>query len=139
MPSLRSGQNSIRISGLRLFTIHNSRRGHGTTRLGKLDRAGGTDGVDAAETGWAWSPTRAHECLERQGEIMPGKIDDKSTTSWFQRRLADGTTVSGDDAEFDAAAIAHSGKARDGWDPWEVWLRYIEQPRNIRRRDVRQK
>lgn len=64
---------------------------------------------------------------------MLGKNHDKSTASWYQRRIAEGTIVSGEHADRDAEAGSHSGNTRDGWDPWEIWLRYIEQPRRIRR------
>ena len=67
------------------------------------------------------------------GEIMLRKIDDKSTASWFQRTLAEGANASGEHADASAVVNAHAGKTRDGWDPWEVWLRRIELPRRMRR------
>lgn len=66
---------------------------------------------------------------------MRGKIDGKSTESWLRRALGEEAKSSGEHADACAAVNAHAGKARDGWDPWEVWLRYIEQPRRIRQRE----
>jgi len=54
-------------------------------------------------------------------------IDGESTESWLHRASAEGTASTS--AESDSAARSLSGRSRDGWDPWDVWLRYIDQPR----------
>lgn len=102
--------------------------------MGKRGQSG-ADRFGADETDRAWDPNRAWERLEIQGEIMLGKIDDKSTASWLRRALADEARLSGEHADVGAVVKAHAGRTRDGWDPWEVWLRKIEQPRRMRRRD----
>ena len=60
---------------------------------------------------------------------MDKMIDDDSTNSWLRRARAEGTS----DVDFgtgsNTAAQALAVRSRDGWDPWEVWLRHIDQPR----------
>jgi hypothetical protein len=51
------------------------------------------------------------------------------TNSWLQRARADGTLGVGSSIEPDSVAPAFAVASRDGWDPWEVWLRHIDQPR----------
>ena len=60
---------------------------------------------------------------------MARMIDDMHEASSFQRALAERATNAGKRTEPDSVARALAGKDRGGWDPWEVWLRRIEQPR----------
>jgi len=65
---------------------------------------------------------------------MIRKIDEASTDSWFQRAPApvgpeaDTRTVTA------SAAHALADRSQGGWDPMEVWLRHIDQPRRLRQR-----
>jgi len=63
---------------------------------------------------------------------MIRKIDEKSI-DWRSRRAAaeDQPSTSPSDVPNSAARVL-SGDARDGWDPWEIWLRRIDQPRRRR-------
>jgi hypothetical protein len=63
------------------------------------------------------------------GLEMIRKIDDDAAGSMFQRALAEGAAKDGTRAESDSAAGALAGKARDGWDPYDVWVRHIHEPR----------
>jgi hypothetical protein len=60
---------------------------------------------------------------------MIRKIDDESAGSLFHRALAEGAAKDGPRAESDSAAGALAGGARDGWDPYDVWVRHIHEPR----------
>ena len=60
---------------------------------------------------------------------MIRKIDDDAAGSMFQRALAESAAMEGMRAESDSAAGALAGKARDGWDPYDVWVRHIHEPR----------
>ena len=60
---------------------------------------------------------------------MIRKIDDKAAGSVFQRVLAERAAGAGGHAESDSSAGAMAGKARDGWDPYDVWVRHIHEPR----------
>jgi hypothetical protein len=57
-------------------------------------------------------------------------IENDSTRSWLQRARPECTSSA--PAEHDPAARPVGGRSGDGWDPWEVWLRYIDQPRRQR-------
>jgi hypothetical protein len=57
---------------------------------------------------------------------------EESTESWLARTRAEGESNASPSAESDSTAVAPSEAAREGWDPWEVWLRRIEQPRRRR-------
>ena len=61
---------------------------------------------------------------------MDKMIDDDSTNSWLRRARAEGTPDVGFGTGSNTAAQALAARSRDGWDPWEVWLRYIDQPRS---------
>ena len=63
------------------------------------------------------------------GLVMIRKIDDKAPSSMFQRAMAEGAAKDGTRAESDSAAGALAGKDRDGWDPYDVWVRHIHEPR----------
>ena len=63
---------------------------------------------------------------------MIRKIDDTSTESRFQRAQVTGVTHVGSHAEANTIAGELSGRSHEGWDPWDVWLRRIEQPRRRR-------
>jgi hypothetical protein len=65
---------------------------------------------------------------------MIRKIDETSTDSWFQRAPAAGESEAGTRAVTASAAHALAGRPQDGWDPMEVWLRHIDQPRRLRQR-----
>jgi len=68
---------------------------------------------------------------------MIRKIDETSTDSWFQRAPAApaaGESEASTRAITASAANALAGRSQDGWDPMEVWLRYIDQPRRLRQR-----
>lgn len=56
-------------------------------------------------------------------------IDGEVTESWIKRARAEGTCDSRPGAESDPLAHASAEATSDGWDPWEVWLRHIDQPR----------
>lgn len=56
-------------------------------------------------------------------------IDEKSKDSWLQRSVAVGQSLSRPDAVSNLAARAFSGNAPVGWNPYEVWLRRVHQPR----------
>ena len=58
--------------------------------------------------------------------------DGDLTNSWLQRARAEGTLDASFGVESSTAAQAFTVKSRDGWDPWEVWLRHIDQPRRHR-------
>lgn len=63
---------------------------------------------------------------------MIRKIDEASTDSRFQRAHtpvkleADTRTVT------PSAAHALADRSQGGWDPMEVWVRHIDQPRRLR-------
>ncbi len=59
-------------------------------------------------------------------------IDDEMTDSWFKRARAEGTGEVRRGAESDSLAPPFAEATSDGWDPWEVWLRRIDQPRRHR-------
>ena len=56
-------------------------------------------------------------------------IDSESTNSWIRRARAAGTPDVGPGIESNTAAQALAVRSRDSWDPWEVWLLHIDQPR----------
>jgi hypothetical protein len=59
--------------------------------------------------------------------VVINLIDDKPVGSWLRRARTDDESDVGFGAESSTAALAVS--SRDGWDPWEVWLLHIDQPR----------
>lgn len=65
----------------------------------------------------------------RQGEIVVKMIEGDSTESWLHRASTEGAPSSSASAESNSAARALSDRSRDSWDPWDVWLRHIGQPR----------
>ena len=56
-------------------------------------------------------------------------IDGELTDSRLQRARAEGTQDVAVGTESNAAARALAAGVSVGWDPWEVWLRHIDQPR----------
>ena len=66
---------------------------------------------------------------------MVRKIEGKTQGSLFQRALADGVKESAAISESESAAGPLSGDARAGWDPFEVWLRRVHQPRSRAERE----
>jgi hypothetical protein len=71
--------------------------------------------------------------MESRGEMIM-KIDETATDSWFQRAPV---AVEPDvDRHVVTASTAHAlaDRSQDGWDPMEVWLRHIDQPRRLRQR-----
>jgi len=65
-----------------------------------------------------------------RGNCVVKTIESESTRSWLQRARPEGTSSA--PAEHDPAARALDDGSGDCWDPWEVWLRYIDQPRRQR-------
>jgi hypothetical protein len=63
---------------------------------------------------------------------MIRKIDETSTDSWLQRAPGAGELEAGTRVETFSAALAPADRSQGGWDPMEVWLRYIERPRRLR-------
>lgn len=61
-------------------------------------------------------------------------IDETSTDSWFQRAPAVSEPEAGTRTVMTSAAHALADRSQDGWDPREVWLRHIDQPRRLRQR-----
>jgi hypothetical protein len=60
---------------------------------------------------------------------MTDSIKSEDAISWLQRARANaGSLASATDASTSAARALAAGTG-DGWDPWEVWLRHIDQPR----------
>ena len=56
----------------------------------------------------------------------------KSTDSWYERARAAGASPMSANEAADSARDPLSGASRHGWDPREVWLSRIEQPRRRR-------
>jgi hypothetical protein len=67
---------------------------------------------------------------------MIRKIDETSTDSWLQRAPAAGEPAAGAPVETVAAALAPADRSKGGWDPMEVWLRYIDRPRRQRQHAI---
>ena len=63
------------------------------------------------------------------GLVMIRKIDDEAAGSLFQRAMGEGVARDSTRAESDSAAGALASKAREGWDPYDVWVRHIHEPR----------
>ena len=56
-------------------------------------------------------------------------IDEKSKDTWLQRSVAEGQSPSRPDAMSNLPARAFSANAPVGWDPHDVWLSRVHQPR----------
>jgi len=66
-----------------------------------------------------------------RGLFVGKTIEGDSTRSWLHRARPECTSSA--PAEHDPAARTVDDGSGDCWDPWDIWLRYIDQPR--RRRD----
>jgi hypothetical protein len=80
-------------------------------------------------------------CGGRGALVVYGTEDQMTdrdlTNCWLQRARADGTLDATVGGESDAATQVLAVRSRDGWDPWEVWLRHIDQPRrNLTQRSM---
>jgi hypothetical protein len=60
---------------------------------------------------------------------MDEAMDGQSAESWLKRAHAGGTSSGIARTVPESAAPAISDRLRDGWDPWEVWLSRVHQPR----------
>ena len=65
-----------------------------------------------------------------RGNCVVKTIESEPTTSWLQRARPECTSSAS--AGHDPAASPGDDRSVDCWDPWEVWLRYIDQPRRQR-------
>ena len=59
-------------------------------------------------------------------------IDEKSKDSWLQRTVAEDQSPGRPGATSALPALACSANAPVGWDPYDVWLRRVEQARRQR-------
>jgi hypothetical protein len=60
---------------------------------------------------------------------MDKAVDGQSVDSWLMRARAEGATGAVARTVSESAAPAISDRLRESWDPWEVWLRHVHQPR----------
>jgi hypothetical protein len=61
-------------------------------------------------------------------------VEDKMSdgvlkNSWLERVRAGSTVDASNGVGAQTSTPAFTVKSRDGWDPWQVWLRHIDQPR----------
>jgi hypothetical protein len=68
---------------------------------------------------------------------MVRKIHDMSTDSWMRRVHSTGRSDIGRHVEPRAVASDLSVESQEGWDPRDVWLRRIEEPRRRRAQKAR--
>jgi len=68
--------------------------------------------------------------LLARGNCVVKTIESEQTTSWLQRARRECTSSAS--AGHDPAGSPGDDRSVDCWDPWEVWLRYIDQPRRQR-------
>ncbi len=62
-------------------------------------------------------------------DVVIKMIGSESTGSWIRRARAAGTPDAVVGAESNTATQTLAVRSCDGWDPWEVWLLHIDQPR----------
>jgi hypothetical protein len=55
----------------------------------------------------------------------------ETTGSWFVRAHAQGAVTPGPSIASAPIARALQVSASEGWDPYEVWLRRIDEPRRV--------
>ena len=60
---------------------------------------------------------------------MDEAIDGQSVDSWLRHARAESTSSASACTMSESVASAISDHLREGWDPWEVWLRRVHQPR----------
>jgi hypothetical protein len=59
-------------------------------------------------------------------------IDEKSKDSWLQRTVAEDQSAGRPGATSALPTLACSANVPVDWDPYDVWLRRVEQPRRQR-------
>ena len=60
---------------------------------------------------------------------MDEAVDGQSVDAWLMLTPAEGETGAIARTVSESAAPAISDRLRESWDPWEVWLRHVHQPR----------
>jgi len=65
---------------------------------------------------------------------MTWKIDGKVAASWLERARSERAASFAARAEPGSSQGQRSSDSQQGWDPYDVWLRHIHEPR--RRRDA---
>ena len=78
----------------------------------------------------AGKPAAAGCISDQTGSAMIRKIDDQTNESLFQRTLAEGVKKPTALSDSESAATTQQDQDRQGWDPYEVWLRRVHQPRS---------
>jgi hypothetical protein len=68
---------------------------------------------------------------------MTWKIDSKVEASWLERARPQGGVSFAAHSEPGPSEGLLSGDLQQGWDPYDVWLRHIHEPR--RQRDTEQR
>jgi hypothetical protein len=68
--------------------------------------------------------------LMQEGRIMARMGELETSGSWLERGRAQGAVTPSTSVESGLAAAALPRDSIEGWDPYEVWLRRVHQPRS---------
>lgn len=60
---------------------------------------------------------------------MDEAVGGQAVDSWLMGARAVSTRSANERTVSESAAPAISDRLRESWDPWEVWLRHVHQPR----------
>jgi hypothetical protein len=72
------------------------------------------------------------DTTQRGGTVIRREIGAGIAGSWIRRAGNDTPQLTSADGEFRSTVASVPGEAPQGWDPWEIWLCRIDQPRRSR-------
>jgi hypothetical protein len=78
----------------------------------------------------ARKPADPGHISDETGPVMVRKIDNNAARSVFQRALAESAAAADRSGEPKDSEASPKKEAEQGWDPYDVWLRRVHQPRS---------
>jgi hypothetical protein len=78
----------------------------------------------------ARKPPHSGRISNETGSVKNRKIDDKAAVSVFQRALAERAAGAAERVEPADSEASPAQDVEQGWDPYDVWLRRVHQPRS---------
>ena len=72
----------------------------------------------------------------QHGGMVSKAIDARISDSWLRRAGVETQPSPSEAGESRSIAASVPGETQEGWDPWETWLRRIDQPRRSRTENI---